>query len=165
MKHGTVTALIDGEPLEITTFRVDGTYSDHRRPEEVTFTRSLREDVARRDFTVNAMAYNPYTGLVDPWGGREDLCGRALRAVGDPEKRFSEDALRIMRALRFSSTLGFSIEEETKKAILKLYPLLLYKQGDHEPQEIVGKRSKKCPYERPYQHSQKDKSKPRRTLR
>ena len=113
MKHGTVTVLVNREPVEITTFRIDGSYTDSRHPDGVSFTRNIKEDLSRRDFTVNAMAYNPYTGLVDPWGGREDLCGRALRAVGDPEKRFSEDALRIMRAFRFSAQLGFDIEEQT----------------------------------------------------
>ena len=124
MKHGTVTALIDGEPLEITTFRVDGEYSDHRRPEEVTFTRSLSEDVARRDFTVNAMAYSPDTGVMDFWGGREDLSSGTIRAVGKPDKRFNEDALRIMRALRFASTLDFEIEEATADSMIRNRGLL-----------------------------------------
>ena len=113
MKHGTVTVLVNKEPVEITTFRIDGSYTDSRHPDGVSFTRSIQDDLSRRDFTVNAMAYNPHTGLVDPWGGREDLCKRLLRAVGDPEKRFSEDALRIMRAFRFSAQLGFDIEKQT----------------------------------------------------
>ena len=113
MKHGTVTVLVNKEPVEITTFRIDGSYTDARHPDGVSFTRNIREDLSRRDFTVNAMAYNPHTGLVDPWGGREDLCRKTLRAVGDPKKRFSEDALRIMRAFRFASQLGFDIEEQT----------------------------------------------------
>ncbi len=124
MKHGTVTALIEGEPLEITTFRVDGTYSDHRRPEEVTFTRSLREDVARRDFTVNAMAYSPETGVMDFWGGREDLANGIIRAVGEPDRRFNEDALRIMRAARFASVLDFEIEEATAESMIRNRGLL-----------------------------------------
>lgn len=119
MKHGTVTVIIDGLPIEITTFRIDGEYSDSRHPDKVTFTRSLQEDLARRDFTVNAMAYSEKTGLVDLYGGREDLEAGILRSVGDPELRFREDALRILRAFRFSSEHGFSIEEKTRAAIIK----------------------------------------------
>lgn len=114
LKHGTVTAVINGVPLEITTFRIDGEYTDSRHPDCVTFTRSLSEDLARRDFTVNAMAYSEKTGLVDIYGGKEDLEGRVLRAVGEPKKRFTEDALRILRAFRFSSEHGFFIEEATR---------------------------------------------------
>ena len=95
--------MIEGEPLEITTYRVDGIYSDHRRPDTVSFTRSLREDVERRDFTMNALAYNPSTGIVDLVGGVEDIEAKILRCVGDPDRRFQEDALRILRALRFAS--------------------------------------------------------------
>ncbi|MBQ9115878.1 MAG: HD domain-containing protein [Clostridia bacterium] len=124
MKHGTVTALIDGEPLEITTFRVDGAYTDHRRPEEVTFTRSLEEDVARRDFTVNAMAYSPDTGVMDFWGGRDDLRSGIIRAVGEPDRRFNEDALRIMRAMRFASVLDFQIDAETSDSMIRNRGLL-----------------------------------------
>jgi len=124
IKHGTVTVLINGEPLEITTFRVDGAYNDHRRPEEVTFTRSLQEDVARRDFTVNAMAYSPDTGIMDFWGGREDLKNGVIRAVGEPDRRFNEDALRIMRAARFASVLGFRIESETSDSMIRNKALL-----------------------------------------
>ncbi len=113
MKHGTLTVLSEGNPVEITTFRVDGSYTDARHPDCVTFTDRLADDLSRRDFTVNAMAYHPRTGLVDLFGGREDLGHRILRAVGDPKERFSEDALRIMRAFRFSAQLGFSIEEKT----------------------------------------------------
>ena len=116
MKHGTVTVLIEGDPIEITTFRIDGSYTDRRHPDSVTFTRRIEEDLSRRDFTVNAMAYNPSVGLVDPFGGREDLSKQLLRAVGEPLRRFEEDALRIMRAFRFSAQLGFSIEEETLRA-------------------------------------------------
>ncbi len=113
LKHGTVTALSDGHPIELTTFRVDGSYTDSRRPDSVEFTRSIEEDLSRRDFTVNAMAYNPERGLIDLFGGENDLKSRLIRAVGDPEKRFSEDALRIMRAFRFSAQLGFSIDPDT----------------------------------------------------
>ncbi|MBQ8208645.1 MAG: hypothetical protein IJZ89_07930 [Clostridia bacterium] len=119
LKHGTVTVLIDGVPLEITTFRIDGEYTDSRHPDSVTFTRSLSEDLARRDFTVNAMAYSEKTGLIDLYGGKADLAKKLLRAVGDPERRFTEDALRILRAFRFSAEHGFKIEEETRKAIIK----------------------------------------------
>ena len=122
--HGTVTVLIEETPLEITTFRVDGEYRDHRHPDGVTFTRSFFEDAARRDFTVNAMGYAPSVGVVDCFGGKEDLSHGILRAVGEPKKRFTEDALRILRALRFASVLGMSIEKETKSAANELAPLL-----------------------------------------
>lgn len=117
LKHGTLTVLVKGSPIEVTTFRIDGEYLDARHPSEVLFTRSLEEDLARRDFTVNAMAYNEAAGLIDLFGGREDLENRRIRAVGEPEKRFSEDALRILRAFRFASKLGFAIEEKTFRAI------------------------------------------------
>ena len=111
--HGTVTVIVDGEPIEITTFRVDGEYLDMRRPESVTFTRRIEDDLSRRDFTVNALAYNESEGLVDLFGGLEDIKNKMIRAVGDPYERFREDALRIMRAFRFSAQLGFEIEKET----------------------------------------------------
>ena len=117
IKHGTVTAVIGKTPYEITTFRTDGEYKDSRRPESVEFVRDIKEDLSRRDFTVNAMAYSENSGLIDLFGGRQDLENKVIRAVGDPDKRFKEDALRIMRALRFSSVLGFEIEENTKKAL------------------------------------------------
>ena len=117
LRHGTVTVLLDGLPLEITTYRVDGGYSDHRRPDSVTFTRSLRADLLRRDFTMNALAYNPQTGLVDICGGAEDITRGVVRCVGEPDRRFREDGLRILRALRFASVLGFTIEPETAAAI------------------------------------------------
>ena len=116
MKHGTVTVLLDGLPLEITTFRVDGDYSDARHPDAVSFTRSLREDLARRDFTVNAVAWSPARGLFDPFGGEADIRAGILRCVGDPDARFREDALRILRCLRFSATLGFRIDPATAAA-------------------------------------------------
>ncbi len=119
IKHGTVTAVIDKTPYEITTFRTDGEYMDSRRPESVEFVRDIKEDLKRRDFTVNAMAYNESAGLIDLFGGKDDLKDRIIRAVGDPDKRFKEDALRIMRALRFSAVLGFEIEENTKKALFE----------------------------------------------
>ena len=113
LKHGTVTVLEEGEAVEITTFRIDGTYTDARHPDGVIFTRRIEEDLSRRDFTVNAMAYHPKVGLFDPFGGKEDLEKKILRTVGDPSLRFSEDALRILRAFRFSAQLGFEIEEKT----------------------------------------------------
>ena len=100
LKHGTVTVLLEGMPLEITTFRVEGAYSDGRHPDSVRFTPSLREDLARRDFTINAMAYRPAEGLIDPFRGRADLATGVIRCVGDPDARLREDALRILRALR-----------------------------------------------------------------
>jgi len=116
LKHGTVTVLLDGGPLEITTFRVDGDYSDFRHPDAVSFTRSLREDLARRDFTMNAVAWSPTEGLVDPFGGEADIRAGVIRCVGDPDARFREDALRILRCLRFSAVLGFLPEAETAAA-------------------------------------------------
>ncbi len=113
LKHGTVTAISDGKPIEITTFRIDGEYFDSRHPESVSFTRKLADDLCRRDFTVNAMAYNEENGLIDLFGGEADLKSGIIRAVGDPKKRFEEDALRIMRAFRFSAQLGFEIDEKT----------------------------------------------------
>lgn len=118
LHHGTVTVMSGGEPVEITTFRTDGEYLDSRRPESVSFTRNIEEDLARRDFTVNAIAYNEKRGFIDPFGGGDDVKKGVLRAVGDARTRFSEDALRIMRALRFSAQLGFSIDENTKKALV-----------------------------------------------
>lgn len=120
IKHGTVTVIVEDVPLEITTYRIDGTYSDGRHPDAVAFSRSIREDLKRRDFTVNAMAYHPKTGLVDPFCGRLDLKKHVIRCVGKPKRRFSEDALRILRGLRFSTTLGFSIHPATAKAIHRL---------------------------------------------
>ncbi|MDO4837249.1 MAG: HD domain-containing protein [Clostridia bacterium] len=116
LKHGTLTVVLDGVPYEITTFRVDGAYTDHRHPDGVTFVTDVREDLARRDFTVNAMAYHPAEGLIDAFGGREDLRRKVIRCVGQPEERFREDALRILRALRFASVYGFTIDEETAEA-------------------------------------------------
>lgn len=120
IKHGTVTVRMDGKSYEVTTYRIDGKYEDGRHPEEVTFTRNLEEDLKRRDFTINAMAYNDRTGLVDLYGGQQDLHDRIIRCVGDPSERFSEDALRMMRAVRFAAKLDFSIEKDTRKAITEL---------------------------------------------
>ncbi len=116
LKHGTVTVMSGGHPVEITTYRIDGSYTDMRHPDGVEFTRDICADLARRDFTVNSMAYSEARGLVDIFGGREDMERRVLRAVGDPDERFAEDALRIMRAFRFCAQLGFAIEENTLAA-------------------------------------------------
>lgn len=120
IKHGTVTLVLGGVPYEITTYRIDGDYKDNRHPDSVTFTVDLCEDLARRDFTVNAMAYDPNGGLVDPFLGSEDAKAKIIRAVGDPYCRFDEDALRILRALRFASVLDFEIEEKTAQAAREL---------------------------------------------
>ena len=117
IQHGTVTVMMEGMPLEITTYRTEGTYSDNRHPDSVSFTTSLREDVARRDFTMNAIAYSPARGLIDHFGGAEDIREGIIRCVGDPDTRFREDALRMMRGIRFASALGFAIEENTAAAI------------------------------------------------
>lgn len=117
LKHGTVTVLMEKEPFEVTTYRIDGTYEDHRRPNDVTFTTSLREDLMRRDFTINAMAYNEKDGLVDLFGGLEDLDKKIVRCVGKADDRFDEDALRMLRAVRFAAQLGFTIDQEAKDAI------------------------------------------------
>ena len=124
IKHGTVTVVIVGEPLEITTFRLDGEYEDNRHPKSVTFTSDLGADLGRRDFTVNAMAYSKITGTVDLFGGQNDLKNKIIRCVGDPDRRFNEDALRILRALRFASALDFEIEEKTAQSLLKNRALL-----------------------------------------
>ena len=124
LKHGTVTVLLDREPYEVTTYRIDGDYLDGRHPSGVTFTRNLREDLQRRDFTINAMAYSDSRGLQDCFGGLADLEKGLIRAVGDPEKRFGEDALRIMRAVRFAAQLGYAVEEETLRAMKALAPTL-----------------------------------------
>ena len=117
LQHGTLTVMYHHEPFEVTTFRVDGEYTDHRHPDEVIFVADVREDLSRRDFTVNAMAWSPDSGVVDAFGGQEDLKRRLIRCVGEPEKRFQEDALRIMRALRFASVYGFAIDPATDAAI------------------------------------------------
>jgi tRNA nucleotidyltransferase (CCA-adding enzyme) len=124
IKHGTVTVLIDNEPLEITTYRSEGAYSDNRHPDCVTFSQSLSDDVVRRDFTMNAIAYDFSDGFCDLVGGIKDINNQTIRCIGDAETRFREDALRILRALRFSSVLGFSIEKNTEKAIHECKDLL-----------------------------------------
>lgn len=124
IKHGTVSLILDGVQYEVTTYRIDGEYKDSRHPECVTFTKEIEEDLRRRDFTMNAIAYSPRHGITDPYGGREDTANGVIRAVGEPYLRFTEDALRILRGVRFSATLGFTVEAETKKAMLDTRRLL-----------------------------------------
>lgn len=124
LKHGTIVVIIDKEEIEITTYRIDGTYSDGRRPDKVCFTRNLLEDLKRRDYTQNAIFFNESQGIVDPFNGISDIKNKTIRAVGEPNKRLQEDALRILRGLRFSSTLGFNIEKYTKEAMFKNKELL-----------------------------------------
>ena len=124
MKHGTVTLIKYGTPIEMTTFRIDGEYSDGRHPDAIEFTGNLYEDVARRDFTVNALCWNPETGLIDYVDGEEDIQNRIIRCVGDPDRRFTEDALRILRALRFSSVLDFDIDPVTAESAIDFRELL-----------------------------------------
>lgn len=124
LQHGTVMVICNGTGYEITTFRTDGVYSDHRHPDQVSFVRDLREDLARRDFTVNAMAYHPRTGVVDLFGGQEDLGRGVIRCVCRPEERFQEDGLRILRALRFASRFGFRLDPETAAAMERCAGLL-----------------------------------------
>lgn len=137
LAHGTVTVLLSGEGFEVTTYRIDGEYEDGRHPKEVIFTASLKEDLKRRDFTINAMAYNPKTGIVDYFHGKEDLENKIIRCVGDPIERFTEDALRILRAVRFSAQLGFSIEEQTKKALRVIAPNLKLVSAERIQVELV----------------------------
>ena len=123
-KHGTIGVVVDGEVLEITTFRTEGGYQDRRHPDWVRFVSNIEEDLSRRDFTVNAMAYCPEKGYIDPFGGRKDLENKLLRAVGDPETRFTEDALRILRGVRFGVRFGLTPEADTLSAMKKLAPLM-----------------------------------------
>lgn len=124
LKHGTVTVMVNREPVEVTTFRIDGAYSDNRHPDQVSFVSRVEEDLSRRDFTINAMAYNPARGLVDAFGGQEDLRAGIIRCVGEPDLRFNEDGLRIMRALRFASRFGFGLARETADSVRRNRHLL-----------------------------------------
>lgn len=119
IQHGTITIVIDKNNYEVTTYRIDGSYSDFRHPTEVIFTKKIDEDLSRRDFTMNAIAYNEKAGFCDPFCGREDISRKLIKGVGDPDKRFNEDALRMLRGVRFSAQLNFKIEEETFKSIKK----------------------------------------------
>lgn len=126
IKHGTVTVLENNRPFQVTTYRVDSKYTDHRRPDNVSFSNSLEEDLKRRDFTINAIAYHPVKGIIDPHNGKKDILNRIIRTVGSPEKRFSEDALRMLRAIRFKARLGFDIHPEIKKSMLSLADTLKF---------------------------------------
>jgi len=136
LKHGTVTLIRDGMDIEITTYRIDGAYADHRRPEQVIFTDGLKEDVMRRDFTINALCYGE-DGVIDLVGGVDDIKARIIRCVGDPVERFREDALRIMRAFRFSAVLGFDIEPETARAIAQEQALLRFIAAERIGDELL----------------------------
>ena len=138
LKHGTVTVIVDGEPLEMTTFRLEGEYLDNRHPSSVSFSRRLEDDLMRRDFTINAMAYRPDKGLVDPFGGCKDIERGLIRCVGKAAERFSEDGLRILRALRFASRLGFELECETDRAVFSLSHLLCGISAERVYSELCG---------------------------
>ena len=137
LQHGTVTVLLGEEGFEVTTYRIDGEYTDHRHPAEVAYASQLSEDLMRRDFTINAMAYNCQAGLVDLFGGIEDIQGQVIRCVGEPSERFTEDALRIMRAVRFSAQLGFAIEEKTWDALKELAPTLVHVSQERIQVELI----------------------------
>lgn len=137
IKHGTVTVLLGGEGFEVTTYRIDGAYEDGRHPSEVTFTASLKEDLRRRDFTINAMAYNERSGLVDLYGGLADMENQVIRCVGNARERFDEDALRMLRAVRFSAQLGYRIDEATGEAVKALAPNLQKISAERIQVELV----------------------------
>lgn len=137
IQHGTVTVMVEKQGFEVTTYRIDGKYEDNRHPSEVTFTPSLEEDLKRRDFTINAMAYSEETGLVDLFDGLGDIERKIIHCVGDPRERFKEDALRIMRAIRFSAQLGYTIEEGTREAIRELSPNLCNISAERIQVELV----------------------------
>lgn len=137
IKHGTISVRCNGELYEITTYRIDGEYADGRHPNEVVFTKDIKEDLARRDFTINAMAFNMVDGLVDPFGGQKDLENKVIRCVGDPTDRFHEDALRILRAIRFAVRFDFDIEENTAKALLMNKRLLSNISSERKADELI----------------------------
>ncbi len=136
IKHGTISVVIDKEAFEITTYRIDGEYNDNRHPDKVTFTESVADDLARRDFTINAIAYNETNGIVDPFDGRGDIKSGIIRCVGNPDIRFNEDALRILRALRFASVYNLKIEENTANAVINNAPLLKNIAGERIASEL-----------------------------
>lgn len=138
LQHGTVTVMSDKQPVEVTTFRIDGNYSDNRHPDAVSFVSRVEEDLARRDFTINAMAYSPTRGLVDAFGGQEDLAAGLIRCVGEPDARFNEDGLRIMRALRFAARFGFAIERETAASVRRNRHLLENVSAERIFKELKG---------------------------
>lgn len=137
IQHGTVTVLLERETFEVTTYRIDGEYEDMRHPKEVVFTGELREDLRRRDFTINAMAYNDRTGLVDIFGGMDDLQAKTIRCVGCARERFEEDALRVLRGIRFAAQLGFEIEAETKQAMTALAGNLAHVSAERIQVELM----------------------------
>lgn len=137
LQHGTVTVIIDREGFEVTTYRIDGKYEDSRHPKEVTFTPSLEEDLKRRDLTINAMAYNDDRGLVDLYGGMDDIHAKVIRCVGDPLERFGEDALRMLRAIRFSAQLGYGLDKRTREAVCQLAPTLKNISAERIQVELV----------------------------
>ena len=138
LSHGTVTPIFDHHPVEITTYRTESGYQDHRRPDIVNFTADIKEDLARRDFTVNAMAWHPKRGLCDPFGGAADLKEGIIRAVGEPSKRVNEDALRILRGIRFAVRLGFVVEPNTAQAMNEAAPTLAYIAKERVTEELRG---------------------------
>ncbi len=138
LKHGTITVRSKGHNVEVTTFRTDGSYSDNRHPDAVSFVTRVEDDLARRDFTINAMAYSPERGLVDAFGGQEDLDGGLIRCVGEPDVRFNEDGLRILRALRFAARFGFDIEDETANSIRRNHLLLNNISAERIFKELQG---------------------------
>ncbi len=145
IKHGTVTVMLGQEAYEVTAFRIDGIYEDGRHPSSVEFTGSLEADLRRRDFTINAMAWNPARGLVDPFGGMSDLKARCIRAVGDPDARFREDALRMLRAVRFAARLGFEIEVGTLEGMRKNSGLILNVSSERIREELTGILTSEAP--------------------
>lgn len=138
IKHGTVTVVLNGSNYEVTTFRVDGRYTDGRHPDRVEFTSRIEDDLRRRDFTINAMAWDPEKGIIDPFGGMKDISRRIIRTVGNPSNRFSEDALRMLRAVRFASTLGFGIEDGTLEGIRRNSGLISRISAERIREELTG---------------------------
>ena len=138
LKHGTVTVMVNHEPVEVTTYRIDGEYTDNRHPDAVQFVSEIEADLARRDFTINAMAYSPTRGLVDAFGGQEDLAAKQIRCVGEPDERFNEDGLRLMRALRFAARYNFDIERETAYSIHRNRHLLENVSAERIFSELKG---------------------------
>ncbi|MGN0182504.1 MAG: CCA tRNA nucleotidyltransferase [Candidatus Ornithomonoglobus sp.] len=136
LKHGTVTVMAEHMPYEITTFRIDGSYSDNRRPDYVEFTTDIEKDLSRRDFTMNAIAFSPYDGISDPFGGVNDIKNGVIRCVRNPDERFKEDALRILRAWRFACQLGFDIEEETKRSAYRNIGLIKNVSAERVREEL-----------------------------
>ena len=137
IRHGTVTVIVDGMPLEITTFRTESTYTDGRHPDSVRFAARIEDDLSRRDFTVNAIAFSPESGLADPFHGLKDLEKRLIRCVGDPVTRFSEDGLRILRAVRFSAVLGFTVEKNTSDALYACADMLTHVSAERKAAELA----------------------------